>query len=490
MKKIFTAILLFCTTLVSIIHACSPVFFGYFTENDKIYYGIPGSTDTTYRVELVGVDTTNFEYKKFNSYYYASDKEYVYYCGKIIEGLDPVTAQFLGGIRTLICDDGYVKDDKNVFFCGKKIENANADSFESFPARYSFNGYGKDNQHVFVHDSIIDRDVNTFRLLDEAYSIDKNGIYFYDYKLPGADPNDYRQNRYFLMSNGKIFLNGAEVTKYDYDTFEILNIYSSGTSCGDFYYSTSLVKDRTGMYLYDKKVPNIDPNTFEFIPKTGIMKDKNGYYFMDNSWNMKEKNSNYRFTKLPLNIATTQIDTIQLYTTRTFFWDKQNMFLVSGHDIENVKQELGIDVVTFKPYARIDGRMIFRDRFRFYEMDWINFSRIHYFSPVNARLVNMDHENICIKNNSKILTIGANSTMAIDKADPLTFDYAVGASIDINGKEYDAVHFDKKNIYYYMSPNDIRPITAEEYKHLKENIIKREDVEKQRIESLGREYKF
>ena len=74
-------------------------------------------------LEISKVDLKTFKQSKF-SVYYAQDQYHVFYQGKIIEGLEPDSLVYLGGIvdRAVFSwqKDGYVKDRHAVFLKEKK----------------------------------------------------------------------------------------------------------------------------------------------------------------------------------------------------------------------------------------------------------------------------------------------------------------------------------------------------------------------------------
>ena len=163
-----------------------------------------------------GADISTF--KVFdNKSAYAVDRFNAFYDGKPVQGADPLTFVPIGG--------GYARD-KNLIYClnekiadfdyasfrvigsgiyGKdkdgvyilyshcdtkdelKITGADPDTFEElFIHQDAF--YAKDINHVYINNIVRkDIDVATFRVLNVAYSVDKNGVYKYGELIEGVD---------------------------------------------------------------------------------------------------------------------------------------------------------------------------------------------------------------------------------------------------------------------------------------------------------------
>lgn len=492
MKRITTILFALFVVNTLALYACSPVFYSYYKKKGKIYYGPQFSRTSEYEVELVGVDTTSFSTDRISSHYYACDNKRVYYRGKPIEGIDVSTVQFLGGYPTLIGEDGYIKDKYSVYYLGNKVDSVDVNTFEAITSLYPLSGYGKDHIHVFHDGKVLACDPASFRLLQEGYSLDKNGLYFNDTLIEGANPDNYTQNSYFIFSNSNIFRNGKQLIGYDAESFEIMKIFSSGSSCGDYYYTGSLLRDKNGLYLNDEKIEGIDAQSFEMLNE-GVSRDKNGYYTFSGYYDSNKGGSLFRFNKLPLDPHTTKTDTITLHRNYLFLKDAHNLFLADGSDIRNMTERIKVDAATFKPYARAKSAMIFYDKYRFYNLDWLTLSETYMENTGNTEIVYIDESDINIKNGKMFLKANLNSGTSDKDVDILTYNYAVDCDLgetDDNGEKITQYVFDKKNIYYGFSTSVYGTITPEEYEILKKHIIPQDKLEEKRKKSLQREYNF
>ena len=121
MKKLFMIFGLFAVVL------CFPVksyaITRYIINNGKVYY-----QRLKYRDEMTEADTPTF---KNLDYFYAKDKNNVYYHGNKIESADPATFKIL--------DIDYAKDKNHVYYTGKIIQDGNPADFELVdPSWYLF----------------------------------------------------------------------------------------------------------------------------------------------------------------------------------------------------------------------------------------------------------------------------------------------------------------------------------------------------------------
>lgn len=160
-------------------------------------------------------------------------------------------------------------------------------------------------------------DAETFKILNEYYAGDKNGIYFYsdsaiETEYPAIKTLDsaFSESEYILYEEyifyqGSFYMNGRLIgeshgNKFDFDrkSLKITGIQpvEGEAPCGGKNWSGScrvvhrdlIFSDKDGVYITIEhmdiwKFRGIDPETFE---KTGDgeYKDKNGKYTMDDLW--------------------------------------------------------------------------------------------------------------------------------------------------------------------------------------------------------------
>lgn len=173
------------------------------------------------RKAIIGSDGKNFE---VISDHYAKDFKKYYYCTPF-DGqyeIKPIPCHYESFV---VVDYQYAKDKSSVFYEGDKLSKASSSSFELISY-----GYAKDRQHVFFRNVIVDKadpstftvftenensmgetvyakdklsifindkrfpeaDIATFKILDEKYTIDKNGVYFRMIKVKNADPSTFK----------------------------------------------------------------------------------------------------------------------------------------------------------------------------------------------------------------------------------------------------------------------------------------------------------
>lgn len=259
--------------------ACPPALRGYFMKDDTLYFGYYRSTDA---IKVPHIDTASF--KMLESTLYALDKSGVYYEGRKVIGANPSTFEFLGGISTISDPDGYSKDGKSVFFADKRLKIADVKTFEVIPPYYNAaskyqDGYAKDKKYVFCYGQLmIDYDSPTFEVLGWHYTKDKWGIYYYNSLIPNSNTKEYKHNKGYLVTGGKVYLDGVRMKMYDAPSFDVLffNIEPL-TSCGEYGLSCFVTKDENGIYLNNKKQHNIDLDSFETIDRLNF-KDKHCLY--------------------------------------------------------------------------------------------------------------------------------------------------------------------------------------------------------------------
>ena len=210
--------------------------------------------------------------------YYSIVKGNVYYKNKILEGVNPKTAELIGF--------SLLKDDKNVYYMGEKIKDVKIKNFEKLGKNY-----WKNENKIYYRDKKIENaDIMSFKVLNEDFAKDKNNVYIGNssiglWKLDkienpetfeflsdtintdsfyGKDKyNVYYVNRIFLSSFGTYTWIGFKVEGINKDKVEVLNKW--------------FIKDDKNIYFKGKILEDVDYNTFEVLPN-GDGKDKNRSY--------------------------------------------------------------------------------------------------------------------------------------------------------------------------------------------------------------------
>ncbi|HRH70058.1 MAG TPA: DKNYY domain-containing protein [Flavobacteriales bacterium] len=127
-------------------------------------------------------------------YHYALDMDHVFYEGRRIPGAEP------GGF--VVLGTCYARDGRGVFFRDERIEGADPATFALFSENENSRGevyYAQDKDHIYVNAAPfkgVDR--ASFRILDEKYTVDTNGVYFRMKKVANADPLSFKVYPHFF----------------------------------------------------------------------------------------------------------------------------------------------------------------------------------------------------------------------------------------------------------------------------------------------------
>lgn len=454
MKKI---ILILCLFLNILSMACSPAFYEYIIEEKEVYYGLGHYKEGWKKLE--DVNAAKFTTVNYN---YGKDDKNVYYENIKIQGVDPKTAVFLGGVGTLIGETGYMKDRKKAYFNGVPIEGSDSKTFEILG---ELSGYAKDKNNVYVlGEKLENRDAKSFEVIKYDYTKDKNGIYFQNKKLIDAKPEAYKIDGHYLISNAYVY-NGDKKTNYDFNSFKVIEELYHSNSCTSDYYA-SIVKDKDGVYNNDKKVAGIDPESFRRIQEV-LYEDKNYYYAG------LER----------LNINKSKAEIYILEHSGLILKDDNNIYELH-REIKDLKKTEKIDVKSFDMYAVLESLKIFKDRNYFYINNWYSFKKIEMM-PVKNSLVFLSKDMIMLKSNNKIgiidrFSIEYSDTKGVD-VETYVFIKANKYLEDLAGMEGYGAFIDKNNIYeknrfdkHFTTIK--RKLTKEEYKKLKEYVFSQEEL--------------
>ena len=298
----------------------------YSLDNENAYY---------YGRVIEVADVNTFE---TISYGYAKDSKNAYYMGEIIERVDASTFKVLSY--------GCAKDSKNVYYRGKIIEKADPKTFKERNYYYSL-----DNKNVYYMGEIIKGAApKTFKEIDYYYSLDNKNVYFYGKMVEGLDAKTFKVLGDLYSKDSKsVYYNGKIIKEADAKSFLIIPNNVSGFYGLDYNYvyvkdktsdeinviypsmnysnvyvkddyrvyldgevlegadslsfqkiGSDIARDKFCIYWYNKKLKNIDVETFEYIgeecpvknrdmvreycsccSKVSIFKDKNGEYRTD-----------------------------------------------------------------------------------------------------------------------------------------------------------------------------------------------------------------
>lgn len=132
-------------------------------------------------------------------------------------------------------------------------------------------GITKKEKAIFLDgNEIKGADTNTFKAIDDAYSLDKDHVYYRTKILAGVDPKTFSKiaASQFFTDNKVVIYKGNFLQNVDAATFKLLK-------------NSAYAIDKNKVYYFDDVVSNADPKTFDPINETSYAKDKTNVYFLD-----------------------------------------------------------------------------------------------------------------------------------------------------------------------------------------------------------------
>ncbi len=159
----------------------------------------------------------------------------------------------------------YAKDTANIYYEGRIIENADIKSFSTIN-----NYYAKDHENVFFCDIIMsDLDIDTFEFISDFHIKDRYSVFFQEQKIDGANPQKFYQveKTNYAKDDKSIFWREKKVEVADYETFEILD--------------NTAAKDKNNFYYAGRIIDYIDPHSVKVYEyDSWYMSDKKNVYFI------------------------------------------------------------------------------------------------------------------------------------------------------------------------------------------------------------------
>lgn len=161
-----------------------------YARDTSRYYYISG-TGNDERIAPIPCDLASFRMVDLT---YSMDKDHVFHQGAIMKGALPGSFTVLGS--------SYAKDQQSVFFRNARIVCADPATFMLFTENENSRGetyYAKDKDHIYVNAEVFPNvDRASFRILNEKYTADKNGVYHHMKKMPQADPLTFKVYPHFM----------------------------------------------------------------------------------------------------------------------------------------------------------------------------------------------------------------------------------------------------------------------------------------------------
>ena len=240
----------------------------------------------------------------------------------------------------------------NVSYAGSnpKIDKA---TFQEIDASYS-----KDKNGVYVWENrgwkkLEGLDPVTFEIINisgsaRRYLKDKNGIYSIIYSMDGDsdklvlenlpyDPQTYEViNQLYSKDKNNIYYNDKKIEGVDKNTFELT--YDFGSVVNGYY-----SKDKNNVYYENKKLKGIDVKTFKKISRlvdNFLIEDKNGFYIVEEDGSIA-----------PIDSKEVDIENLsQLAIKTNLYHDKDSMYFVKNHKLVKIKDAPKVDPYNLSTY--------------------------------------------------------------------------------------------------------------------------------------------
>ena len=267
---------------------------------------------------------------------YSKDKNGVYVIEnrgwKKLEGLDPVTFEIInisGSARQ------YLKDKNGVYSIDGDSDNLVLEKLPYDPQTYEVINqlYSRDKNNIYYDNKKIEgADLPTFQRIDEyIYSKDKNNIYFRGKKISGVDKETFEKIDKYNYSKDKnnIYYDDKKIEGVDKNTFELT--YDFGSVVNEYY-----SKDKNNVYYKNKKLKGIDVKTFRKINRlvdNFLIEDKNGFYIVEKDGNVT-----------PIDSKEVDIENLsQLAIKTNLYHDNNSMYFVRNHKLVKIKDAPKVD---------------------------------------------------------------------------------------------------------------------------------------------------
>ena len=212
---------------------------GYFKDDKNIYY-----FDEDKFEKIEGADASSFEKVKYSDFY--KDKNYVYYNGKKIVGMDFKDIENIDEEWSITELDGtWIKYKDNVYYKGKKLKGISSDNFSYFDGGLSYEIILSDKNGIY---KFIETEDNKKTI--EVTRLDSKGI---DLETLERITSPVDSSNYFKDKNGVYFMDGNKFVKIngaDKDSFEVTMRGKYG-------------KDKHNVYFEGKKMEGKNSVDFE-----------------------------------------------------------------------------------------------------------------------------------------------------------------------------------------------------------------------------------
>lgn len=148
---------------------------GYKVEKDKVLYfeSEPGGLSLISK-EVVGADPMSFKVlKESREKLYATDKEHVFYHGRILEGAEPTSFHITKPLKNAKISNPDICLEKNAAWIEGARLDVHVESFQNLGGLYS-----RDKNNIYHMRKILEvADIHTFEFLMYDYAKDEKHVY-------------------------------------------------------------------------------------------------------------------------------------------------------------------------------------------------------------------------------------------------------------------------------------------------------------------------
>ena len=272
---------------------------------------------------------------------YAKDKNGVYVWEnrgwKKLEGIDPITFQIInisGSARR------YLKDKNGIYNIDGDSDNLVLEKLPYDPQTYEVINqlYSKDKNNIYYSNrKIIGADLPTFQIGSDGFSKDKNNIYFGGKKILGVDRDTIKIIELpYIKDKNNVYYGNKKIEGADKNTFELT--YDFGSVVNGYY-----SKDKNNVYYENKKLKGIDVKTFKKISRlvdNFLIEDKNGFYIVEKDGSIA-----------PIDGKEVDIENLsQLAIKTNLYHDKDSMYFVKNHKLVKIKDAPKVDLYNLSTY--------------------------------------------------------------------------------------------------------------------------------------------
>ena len=276
---------------------------------------------------------------------YSKDKNGVYVWEnrgwKKLEGLDPATFEIInisGSARR------YLKDKNGIYSIIYSMDGDSdklvLENLPYDPQTYEVINqlYSKDKNNIYYSDrKIIGADLSTFQIGSDGFSKDKNNIYLEGKRILGIDKDTVKIIELpYIEDKNNVYYRNKKIEGADKNTFELTYDFKSVVNN---YYS----KDKNNVYYENKKLKGIDVKTFKKVSRlvdNFLIEDKNGFYIVEEDGSVA-----------PIDSKEVYIENLsQLAVKTNLYHDKDSMYFVKNHKLVKIKDAPKVDPYNLSTY--------------------------------------------------------------------------------------------------------------------------------------------